>query len=89
LARNAWAGNFAEKIAFMACGSPTQSVTSNRAEFLGEHGSISMPAAMRLVRLSDCAGPGFDPCAAIMTELTLAPGETKEEVFVLGQADSL
>jgi cellobiose phosphorylase len=89
LARNAWAGNFAEKIAFVACGSPTQSITSNRAEFLGEHGSISMPAAMRRVRLSDCAGPGFDPCAAIMTEFTLAPGETREVVFVLGQADSL
>ena len=89
LARNAWAGNFAEKIAFVACGSETQSVTSNRAEFLGEHGSTSMPAAMRRVRLSNCAGPGFDPCAAIRTELTLAPGETKEEVFVLGQAESL
>src|SRR4030095_5434366 len=39
LARNAWAGDFARKIAFAACGSPTQSVTADRTEFLGEHGS--------------------------------------------------
>ena len=89
LARNAWAGNFAQKIAFVASGSPTQSVTADRTEFLGEHGSISMPAALRRVGLSGRAGPALDPCAAMMTELTLSPGETREVVFALGQADSL
>ena len=89
LARNAWAGNFAEKIAFVASGSPTQSVTADRTEFLGEHGSISTPAALRRVGLSGRAGPALDPCAALTTELTLAPGETREVVFALGQADSL
>jgi len=58
LARNAWAGDFAEKIAFVASGTPTQSVTADRTEFLGEHGSVSMPAALRRVGLSGGAGPG-------------------------------
>ncbi len=89
LARNAWAGDFAGKIAFVASGSPAQSVTADRTEFLGEHGSISMPAALKRVGLSGSAGPALDPCAAVTTELTLAPGETKEVVFALGQADSL
>ena len=89
LARNAWAGGFAGKIAFVASGSPTQSVTADRMEFIGERGSIAMPAALKRVGLSGSAGPAFDPCAAVMTELTLAPGETREVVFVLGQADSL
>lgn len=89
LARNAWAGNFAEKIAFVASGSPTWSVTADRTEFLGEHGSISMPAALKRVGLSGRAGPALDPCAAMTTELTLSPGETREVVFALGQADSL
>ena len=89
LARNAWAGDFATQIAFVACGSPTQSVTADRTEFLGEHGSVSMPAALKRVALSGRAGPGLDPCAAMTTELTLTPGETREVVFVLGQADSL
>jgi cellobiose phosphorylase len=89
LARNAWAGDFAEKIAFAASGAPMQSVTADRTEFLGEHGSVSMPAALRSVGLSGGGGPGLDPCAAMMTEMTLAPGETREVVFALGQADSL
>ena len=44
---------------------------------------------MKRVALSGRAAPAFDPCAAVMTEMTLAPGETGEVVFVLGQADSL
>src|SRR5262249_48092959 len=89
LARNAWAGPFAEKIAFAACDSAVHSFTADRLEFLGDHGSISMPAAMRQVGLSGRDGAALDPCAAIMTELTLAPGETKEVVFALGQANTL
>ena len=89
LARNAWGSDFAEKIAFAASGSPTQSVTADRTEFLGEHGSVSTPAALRRVGLSGRAGPGLDPCAAMMTEITLGPGETREVIFALGQADSV
>src|SRR4029450_12085238 len=61
----------------------------DRTEFLGEHGSVSTPAAMPRVGLSGRASPGLDPCAAVTTEITLSPGETKEMVFVLGQADDL
>jgi len=89
LARNVWAGDFAEKIAFVASGTPTQSVTADRTEFLGEHGSVSRPAALKRVSLSGRAGPALDPCAAMTAEITLAPGETREVVFALGQADSL
>src|SRR6476659_5844020 len=74
LARNAWAGAFSGKIAFVAAGPPAQSVTADRREFLGEHGSISAPLGMKHVSLSGRAGPGLDPCAAIRTELTLYPG---------------
>jgi cellobiose phosphorylase len=89
MARNAWAGDFAQKIAFVACGSPAQSATADRTEFLGEHGSVSRPAALGRVGLSDRVGPALDPCAAITTELTLTPGETRKVVFALGQADTL
>jgi cellobiose phosphorylase len=86
VARNAWAGDFSSKIAFLACGLPVQSVTADRHEFLGEHGSTAAPAAMRRVRLPGGAEPGRDPCAAIRTELTVVAGETRDVVFVLGQA---
>ena len=86
LARNAWAGPFAGGIAFVASDPPAQSITADRREFLGEHGSTSAPIGMRRVKLSGNAEPGLDPCAAIRTELTILPGETREVVFVLGQA---
>ena len=89
LARNAWAGDFSGKIAFAACGRRVQSVTADRREFLGPYGSISAPAALGRVRLSGRAGPGLDPCAAITTELTVSPGETRDVVFALGQANDL
>ena len=89
LARNAWAGDFAGKIAFVASGAAAQSVSADRTEFLGEHGSVSTPAAMKRVGLSGRASPALDPCAAVTTEVTLSPGETRQMVFVLGQADDL
>jgi cellobiose phosphorylase len=84
LARNAWAGDFAAKIAFMASGTLAQSVTADRTEFLGAGGSVSNPAAMRRIRMSGRAGPALDPCSAMTTEMTLAPGETREVIFAPG-----
>ena len=88
LARNAWAGDFARKIAFVACASASTSATADRAEFLGEGGSVARPAGLGNV-LSGVTGPGLDPCAAVATDLALSPGETRDVVFVLGQADDL
>ena len=89
LARNAWAGDFAGWLAFAAVGSRPHSATADRAEFLGRHGSPAAPAALGRAGLSGRAGPTFDPCAALATPIMLAPGQTEEVVFVLGQADSL
>src|SRR5262249_20399704 len=89
LARNAWAGDFAGLLAFAAVGSRPHSATADRAEFLGRHGSPAAPAALGCAGLSGRAGPALDPCAALSTAITLAPGETEEVVFVVGQADTL
>jgi cellobiose phosphorylase len=89
LARNAWAGDFAGLLAFAAVGSRPQSVTADRAEFLGHHGSPAAPAALGRAALSGRAGPVLDPCAALSTPFLLGPGQTEEIVFVLGQTDTL
>jgi cellobiose phosphorylase len=89
IARNAWAGDFAQKIAFVASGSHAQSTTADRTEFLGEHGSVSTPDGLKRIKLSGRVCPGLDPCAAMTTEMTLGSGETRQVVFVLGQAQSL
>jgi cellobiose phosphorylase len=89
LARSAWAGAFAGLLAFAAAGPRLRSATADRAEFLGRNGTPSAPAALGRIDLSGCAGPELDPCAALMTEILLAPGQTDEVVFVVGQAESL
>jgi cellobiose phosphorylase len=88
LARSAWAGDFAGRVAFAGVGPRPHSATADRAEFLGRYGSPSAPAALARCGLSGRAGPLLDPCAALMTPFTLAPGQAEEIIFVLGQADT-
>jgi cellobiose phosphorylase len=88
LARSAWAGNFTGRVAFAGVGPRLHSATADRAEFLGRHGSPADPSALDRAALSGRAGPLPDPCAALMTPFTLAPSQTEEVVFVLGQADT-
>ncbi len=88
LARSAWAGDFAGRVAFAGVGPRQHSATADRAEFLGRNGSPSAPAALKRSSLSGRAGPLLDPVAALMTPFTLAPGEAEEVVVVLGQADT-
>ena len=89
LARNAWAGDFAGRIAFAGVGPRPHSATADRLEFLGRYGSMSAPAALKRFSLSGRAGPLLDPCAALMMPFKLAPGQMEEIVFVLGQAATL
>jgi cellobiose phosphorylase len=89
VAQNAWADDFAGKLAFVAASQAVSSATSDRVEFLGRYGSVSKPAGLDGPNLSGRFGSLQDPCAALMLDISLAPGESKEVVFVIGQADSL
>jgi len=89
LARNAWAGDFAKGTVFLAADPLPHSMTADRTEFLGRNGSVSAPAALGRVGLSGRIGPALDPCGALMTKIALAPGETREIAFILGQAENL
>ena len=80
-ARNFYSPEFAEKIAFVDCSESVRTVTGDRTEFLGRNGTTSSPAAMRRTRLSNRSGAGFDPCAAIQTQVTL--GDRQERIIVL------
>ncbi len=88
VARNLWATDFAGKLAFAAASLPLRSMTCDRGEFLGSNGSVSQPAGLAGPELRHRAGILSDPCAALMVDLPVAPGETAEVVFVLGQADN-
>ena len=87
-ARNAWAGDFAGRIAFADVARRPRSFTTDRTEFLGRYGTPKAPAALGRERLSDRAGELCDPCAALMTGLELPPGGEDVVVFLLGQAET-
>jgi cyclic beta-1,2-glucan synthetase len=85
-ARNHFAPEFAAWVAFSALSEPVTGHTGDRREFIGRNGSLADPAGLRRETLSGVSGPGCDPCAALSCALTLAPGETKEVVVLLGAA---
>ena len=87
-ATNAWAGEFAGRVAFADVSRRPRSFTCDRAEFIGRERTTANPAAMTQKRLSGRSGELGDPCAAIMINLELPPGGNDDIVFLLGQAAS-
>ena len=86
LVRNPRGMAFPGRVAFADLGAQTTSRSADRAEILGRAGSMAAPA--RLTELSGNAGPRFDPCAALQREITLAPGQSIDVTFLLGQTTS-
>ncbi len=85
-ARNAWNGEFAERVAFADLGGRQTSWTGDRVEFLGRNASFDHPASLeRGAELSGKTGALLDPCAALQTVVELEPGERAEVLFFLGQ----
>ena len=85
-ARNAFGAGFHDKVAFFHVDAEQAAATCDRQEFIGPLGTIARPAALERSSLSDIAGAGFDPCAALQVAVTLEPGASCELVFMLGVA---
>lgn len=88
LARNTFDPAFAEWTAFLTCSEPVISYSADRLSFIGRHGDVDDPAALRRTSLDGVTGVGYDPCAALQTQLVLAPGESRDVVVLLGAARS-
>ena len=89
LARNAFQEDFGRRVAFADVNRRPTTVTADRVEFLGRHGSTTRPTAFDRVALSGRTGAALDPCAAIQTTFLLEPQESTELIFVLGEAADL
>ncbi len=87
LARNP-SSAFPERFAFFASSERPRSMTGDRLEFLGRCGTLRRPAGLGAATLSGRVGGGLDPCAAIQIDVSLAPGESRDLVFILGEGAS-
>ena len=86
-AQNPWNATFGTRVAFADMAGRQTQWTGDRREFLGRHGTLARPAALRGTNtLSQQVGAGLDPCGVLRAPVQLAPGETVEIVFLLGQA---
>jgi cyclic beta-1,2-glucan synthetase len=85
LAHNSYNRDFSQRRSFLAATRKLQGLTTDRTEFPGPLGSYARPDALERVGLTANVQAGGDPCAAIQILLWLAPGETKEVTFLLGQ----
>jgi cyclic beta-1,2-glucan synthetase len=88
-ARNPFNQEFATRVAFADVNLRPRTFTADRTEFLGRNGFAHAPAGLHREELSNCAGTHYDPCAAIQVPFELKPGEQREIVFLLGQAESV
>jgi len=89
-ARNPWNPTFGSRVAFVDMAGRQKGWTGDRREFLGRNGTLDNPAALapHALSLSRRVGAGLDPCGVLQTPLELAPGESTEIVFFLGEAAS-
>ncbi|MES3029396.1 MAG: glucoamylase family protein [Pseudomonadota bacterium] len=89
MAQNRWDPSFGERVAFLdACGRQA-SWTGDRREFIGRNGSLRRPAGLAGSALSGRTGAALDPCGAMDAPLSLAPGETGELVFLIGEGEDV
>ena len=85
LLENRYDQNWAGKVCYVHTSMEVTSFTGDRANFFG-YGDMAAPDALQYTALSGHVGVALDPCAAIQGNLTLAPGEKREIVFLLGVA---
>ena len=86
-ARNRWRPDFGERVAFADLGGLQQTMSGDRAAFLGALGALDCPAALHGdTPLSGRFGAGLDPCGALQLRVELPPQTEFELRWLLGDA---
>ncbi|MEO6227553.1 MAG: glycosyl transferase family 36 [Thermomonas sp.] len=86
-ASNAWRPGYGERVAFMDLLGRQTSHSGDRSEFIGHHGTLDAPSALRKdVPLSGRTGAGLDPCGALQLQIELGIDGEDEIVLLLGDA---
>ncbi len=85
LAKNTYNTDFAAAVSFFRASDAPAAYTADRTEFVGRDRTLAAPAALFRQRLTGRVGAGLDPCGALQVTWELAPGETRQLAFTLGQ----
>ena len=88
LARNAYNTEFKDRVAFWRATEPSQSLTCDRADFIGRNRTLNAPAGLFREELGGRVGAGLDPCGALQIAIEIPPGESRRVAFVLGQGSA-
>jgi len=73
-----------DHFAYFACSEPLAGFDTQREAFLGPYRGFHEPLGVERGQLSNSVAHGWSPHGAHHVRLTLAPGETREVVFLLG-----
>jgi cellobiose phosphorylase len=73
-----------DHFAYFACSEPFEGFDTQREEFLGAYRGWDRPIAVERGVSGDSIAHGWAPHGSHHVKLTLAPGETRDVVFVLG-----
>ncbi len=87
-AQNAYNEDFGNRVSFVASDCEMSTFTCHRQSFLGRNGHYDAPIGLTYQDLGQEHGARLDPCVALAVDLVLAPGESREVNFILGQEDS-
>jgi cellobiose phosphorylase len=74
--------------AYFACSAPLAGYDTQREAFLGPYRGFDRPAAVEEGRCRNSIAHGWAPVGAHQVSLTLAAGERREVVFLLGYAEN-
>ncbi len=77
-----------DHFAFFACSERAAGFDTSRDAFLGPYRGWDRPLAVERGTTSDSIAHGWQPIGAHQVRLELAPGETREIIFVLGYAEN-
>ncbi len=89
MARNPYSTDYGDGVAFLASDVRPDSLTADRAEFIGRKGSSVLPEAVAAgAALSGTVEAGRDPCAALARDVEIAAGEEATLLFLIGDAGS-
>ncbi len=73
-----------DHFAYFACSQPLAGFDTQREAFLGPYRGFDRPAAVERGRTANSVAHGWAPHGAHHVRLSLAPGETREVIFLLG-----